>query len=249
MRILLANANTTAAITELCAASARGAASPGTEIVPATPRFGPAIISSAAENAVAAHGLLDLLAEHAGPDLEKRVDAVVLAVSLDTALLAARQVMPCPGGGMTEAACRAALMLGNRFGLVTFGGVGLYRDLIAAHGLSSRLSGLIGVDAAPTEVLSDPERATRKVAAGVAELVAGGADAIVLGGAALAGMEPALREACPVPLLDGIACGVRMAEALVGLRAPKTRAGMMAAPRGRESVGLSPALAGLLRGG
>ena len=91
MRLLVANANTTQAITDACAAAARAAAAPGTEIIPATPRFGPAVISTRAENVIAGHALLDLLAEHAG-----RVDAVLLAVSHDTALDAARQMMPCP---------------------------------------------------------------------------------------------------------------------------------------------------------
>lgn len=244
MRILVANANTTEAITGLCAAAARGAASAGTEIVPGTPRFGPAVISSGLENAIAAHGILDLLAEHAGS-----VDAVVLAVSLDTALEAARQLMPCPVVGMTEAACLTACMLGNRFGLVTFGGTESYRLLVERHGLSGRLSGMIGVDFTPQRALTDPAGAARAVGAAVAALVAGGADSVVLAGAALAGMEPALREASPVPLLDGIVCGVRMAEALVAIAPPKARQGPMAAVRGRDSIGLSPALATLLRGG
>ncbi|MFC0384276.1 aspartate/glutamate racemase family protein [Muricoccus vinaceus] len=244
MRILLANANTTEAITERCAAAGRAVASPGTEIVPGTPRFGPAVISSGLENAIAAHGILDLLAEHAGS-----VDAVVLAVSLDTALEAARQLMPCPVVGMTEAACLTACMLGNRFGLVTFGHTESYRQLVERHGLSSRLSGLVGVDFTPQRALSDPEAAVRAVAEGIAALAAGGADSVVLGGAALAGMEPALRAASPVPLLDGIACAVRMAEVLVALAPPKPRHGPMAPVRGRDSVGLSPALATLLRGG
>lgn len=244
MRILLANANTTEAITERCAAAGRAVASPGTEIVPGTARFGPAVISSGLENAIAAHGILDLLAEHAGS-----VDAVVLAVSLDTALEAARQLMPCPVVGMTEAACLTACMLGNRFGLVTFGHTESYRQLVERHGLSSRLSGLVGVDFTPQRALSDPEAAVRAVAEGIAALAAGGADSVVLGGAALAGMEPALRAASPVPLLDGIACAVRMAEVLVALAPPKPRHGPMAPVRGRDSVGLSPALATLLRGG
>lgn len=243
MRILVANANTTQAITDLCAASARNAASPGTEIVPATPRFGPAVISTRAENAIASHAILDLLAEHAGA-----VDAVVLAVSHDTALDAARQMMPCPVVGMTEAACLAAHALGARYGLMTLGGIEMYRELIARHGLSARLAGLAGVDATPPEVLADPDGVARKVAAAIGGLVEAGADSIVLGGAVMAGMEPRLRDASPVPLLDGIACGVRLAEALAGLRAPKPRSGTMAAPRGREVAGVSPALAALLRG-
>jgi allantoin racemase len=244
MRLLVANANTTEAITELCAAAARGAASPGTEILPATPRFGPAVIATRAEGAIAAHGLLSLLAEHAD-----RVDGVLLAVSHDTALEAARQLLPCPVVGMTEAACLAACLLGGRFGLVTMGGVDPYRERITQHGLASRLAALRGIPLTPEDAVRDPEAVARQLDAAIAALVAEGADAVVLGGAALAGMGPRLQQAAQVPLLDGIACGVKLLEMLVTLRLPKPAIGSYASPRGRESLGLDPVLAGLLRGG
>ncbi|MCG7363100.1 aspartate/glutamate racemase family protein [Roseomonas sp. ACRSG] len=242
-RILVANANTTEAITQLCATAARAAAAPGTEIVPATPRFGPAVISSRAENVIAGHALLELLAEHAG-----QVQAVVLAVSHDTALEAARQLMPCPVVGMTEAACLTACMVGARFGLLTLGGVETYRELIGRHGLSARLSGLEGIDATPQDAVADPARVEAMVLEGIARLARGGADAVVLGGAALAGMAARLGPRAPVPLLDGIACAVKLAEALVALNLPKASTGSLAPLAGRESSGLSPALAALLRG-
>ncbi|MXP62432.1 hydantoin racemase [Roseomonas sp. M0104] len=241
MRILVANANTTEAITTLCAEAARGAAAPGTTIIPATPRFGPAVIATRLENAIAGHALLELLAGHAG-----QVDAAVLAVSHDTALEAARQLMPCPVVGMTEAACLTACMVGARFGLVTLGGVETYRELIGRHGLAARLAGLEGVAATPQDALRDPAAVEVLVLEGVGRLVAAGADAVVLGGAALAGM--AARLAAPVPLLDGIACAVKLAEALVGLGLARPRAGSLAPAQGRVSTGLSPALARLLRG-
>jgi allantoin racemase len=243
MRLLVANANTTEAITRACADAARAAAAPGTEIIAATPRFGPAVISSRAENVIAGHALLELLAEHAG-----RVDACLLAVSHDTALDAARQMMPCPVIGMTEAACLVGCMVGGRFGLVTFGGVDTYRELVARHGLSSRLAGLVGVQATPPEAVADPEGVGAKVLDAVAGLAAQGADAVVLAGAALAGFDRRLQARAPVALLDGMACGVRMAELLVALDLPKPRGGSYAACAGRESLGLAPALAGLLRG-
>jgi allantoin racemase len=244
MRLLVANANTTEAITELCAASARAAASPGTEIIPATPRFGPAVISSRAENIVAGHALLELLATHAG-----LVDAVLLAVSHDTALEAARQILPCPVVGMTEAACLTACLTGGRFGLATFGGTETYRERIAQHGLGGRLAGLTGIDATPQDAVRDPEGVGRKLQAAIAGLAAQGADSVVLGGAALAGMAPRLQPGSPVPLLDGIACGVRLLEMLVALRLPKPGLGSFAAPRGREVSGVDPALAALFRAG
>lgn len=276
MRLLVANANTTEAITALCAETARAAASPGTEIVPATPRFGPAVIATRAEDAIAGHALLSLLAEHAGPGdgpeddpgngsrdsprdgagngpgddpRGSTVDAVLLAVSLDTALEAARQLMPCPVVGMTEAACLTACLLGGRFGLVTLGGVEAYRERIARHGLAARLARLRGVDATPQEAVRDPDGLAQRLLAEVEALAREGADAVVLGGAALAGMAPRLQPRAPVPLLDGIACGVRLAEALVALRLPKPLRGSFARPEGRASLGLDAPLAALLRGG
>jgi allantoin racemase len=243
MRILVANANTTEAITAQCAEAARGAASPGVTIIPATPRFGPAVIATRAENAIAAHALLDLLAAHAGA-----VEAVVLAVSHDTALEAARQLMPCPVVGMTEAACLAACLVAGRFGLVTFGGVETYRERIAQHGLAARCASLIGVATTPQEALREPARAEALVLEAVRRAAEDGAEAVVMGGAALAGYAARLQPAAPVPLLDGIVCAVRMAEMLVGLGLPKPRMGSYAALSGRESVGLSPGLAALLRG-
>ncbi|MBL6454369.1 hydantoin racemase [Belnapia sp. T6] len=244
MRILVANANTTEAITALCAEAARGAAGPGTEIIPATPRFGPEVISSRAENVIAGHALLELLAEHAG-----QVDGVLLAVSHDTALEAARQLMPCPVVGMTEAACFTACLAGGRFGLVTFGGTETYRERIAQHGLASRLAGLIGIPATPQDAVRDPAGVATRIGGAIAELAGQGADSVVLGGAALAGMAPRLQPEAPVPLLDGMACGVRLLEMLVALRLPKPRLGSFAVPQGRMVGGVSAPLAALLRGG
>jgi allantoin racemase len=243
MRLLVANANTTEAITQLCAATARAAAAPGTEIIAATPRFGPVVISTRAENVIAGHALLSLLAEHAGT-----VDAVLLAVSHDTALEAARQIMPCPVVGMTEAACFTACMLGGRFGLATMGSTETYRERITQYGLASRLAGLRGITLTPQDAVRDPEAVALELEAAIASLAADGADAVVLGGAALAGMLPRLQPASAVPLRDGIASGVKQAEALVALAAPKPRSGSFSASHGRDSIGLDATLAALLKG-
>lgn len=243
MRILVANANTTVAITEACVAAARQAASPGTEILGATPAFGPAVISTRAENAIAAHPMLEVLAPHAGS-----VDAVVLAVSHDTALEAARQLMPCPVLGMTEAACLVGCTQGARFAILTLGAPGLYEELVARHGLAARCSEVRGLPITPQQVLADPPAVHAALLAAIEDL-AKRADSVVLAGAVLAGMDRLLQPRAAVPLLDGIACAVRLAEALVGLGLPKPRQGSFAAPRDRVAEGLSQPLAALLRGG
>jgi allantoin racemase len=243
MRILVANANTTEAITAACVASARAAAAPGTEIIGATPAFGPAVISTRVENAIAGHALIDTLARHAG-----QVDAAILAVSHDTALEAARQMMPCPVIGMTEAACLAACTIGGRFAVLTLGAAGPYEELVARHGLAARCAAVIGVAATPQDTLRDPARVQAMLLAAIEDL-ATRADVVVLAGAVLAGMDKVLQPKSPVPLLDGIACAVKLCEMLVALGVPKPRTGSYAAATGRESIGLSAPLAALLRGG
>ena len=242
MRILVANANTTEAITEACVAAARRAATPGTEIIGATPAFGPRVISTRAENAIAGHALLETLAAHAG-----QVEAAILAVSHDTALEAARQLMPCPVIGMTEAACLTACMLGGRFGVLTLGQAGPYEELVARHGLAARCAEVRGIPATPQETLRDPARVQAMLVEAIGQM-AERADAIVLAGAVLAGMDSVLQPRAAVPLLDGMTCAVRLAEMLVALRLPKPSAGSYAAPQGREVIGLAAPLAALLRG-
>jgi allantoin racemase len=244
MRILLVNPNTTSAVTDLCAREARTVAASGTEIVPLTGGFGARIISSRTENAIAAHALLTLLARHAGEG-----DAVLLAVSYDTGLLAARELLSVPVVGMTEAAMMASLLLGTRFGLVTFGTPSLYRELVRERGLSDRLAGVRTVATPASSAYTRPEGAEAEIAQAARRLVKDdGADAVVLCGAAMAGMARRLKDAIGVPLLDGIACGVPLCEMLVRLNARQADCGSLTTPAGRETIGLDPALAKRLEG-
>lgn len=242
MRILLVNPNTTEAVTESCASVARAVAAPGTEIVPLTGEFGARIISSRAENAIAAHALLTLLARH-----RKDADAVLLAVSYDTALLAAREMLPIPVVGMTEAALMTAHLVASRFGLVTFGTPGVYRDLVAAHGVSARFAGLRSIDTAASTVYADPKSVeTRVIEAASALAREDGAECVVLSGAAMAGFARRIKDQVPVPVLDGIACGVPLCEMLVRLQLAAPSLGSMVQPAERQTSGLDPALAALL---
>ena len=68
--------------------------------------------------------------------------------------------------------------------------------------------------------------------------------AILICGAALAGTAQRLQAAVPAPLVDGIACAVRMAEALVRAGYPRCVPVHPAAP---DMQGISPELAALYR--
>jgi Asp/Glu/hydantoin racemase len=66
-----------------------------------------------------------------------------------------------------------------------------------------------------------------------------GADVVILGGAGLAGLAAKLKSSVDVPLLDGVACAISLAETL----AKQKPAGLGRKAPPVESIGLSKALA------
>ena len=244
MKLLLINPNTTLAVTDAVLATARASALPGTEFKAVTGKFGPVVIGSRAENAVAQHGVLSLLAEHA-----IGYDAVVLAVSLDTGLWACRELLGVPVIGMTEAGLLLGCTLATRIGVLTYGKrMGpMYRELCESYGLGARIAGIATLDVTPQQTFSEPKLVQQAVLVATRQLVErDGAEAVLFAGAALASMAALLQPRIDVPLLDGIACAVALAEARVKMPMVKARVGSVSPTGGRESSGLSPALTALL---
>jgi allantoin racemase len=240
VRLLVVNANTSQFVTDRVAAEARLAASPGSEIRAVTGEFGAKIIGTRAENAIAAHAMVDLMARHA-----EGCDAAVIAVSHDTALDAARQLLNIPVVGMTEASLLTACMLGGRIGIVTLGrsGLPMYQELVARYGLAGRVADWGAIDTTAAFGPGDTAELDRLLVAEAKRLVEqAGAETVILSGAVMAGVPRRLQEQLSVPLIDGISCGVRQAELLARMKLPKPTAGSYAMPKGREVINVSDAL-------
>lgn len=240
MRLLLVNANTSQFVTDKVAAAARSAVRPGTEIVPVTGRFGARVIATRTELAIAEHATVDLLAQHA-----PGCDAVVIAVSYDSALRAAREMLHIPVVGITEAALLTACMLGSRIGVVVFGSrvLPVYQELIASYALGGRVAGWRVVDSPAPYAAGDQTEADALTVAAARSLVEQDyCEVVVLTGAVMAGVPPRLQPQVDVPLLDGVNCGVRQAELLADLAPIKARVGSYAALPSRELVDVNPAL-------
>jgi Asp/Glu/hydantoin racemase len=239
MRILLINANTTAAITDRLVAIAQGMAPPGVAFHGVTGRFGARYIASRAASAVAAHASLDAYAaEGAG------ADAVLLGCFGDPGLDALREVAPVPVVGLADASAEAALRVARRFGVVT-GGANwgpMLQEFFAARGHATRLAGVRTVAPSGGEIARDPDGALALLAAACkASAEEDGAEAVILGGAGLAGLAARLAPRVCVPVICSVEAGVQAA--IAALRQPG--AGML--PHGPvETVGLSPELARML---
>lgn len=240
MRILLVSSNTSSFVTGKVARAARVSAAPGTEIVSVMGNFGASVIATRTELAIAEHATVDLLAQHADG-----CDAVVIAVSYDVALKAAREMLTIPVVGITEAALLTACMLGGRIGVIVWGRrvLPVYQELVAGYGLSSRIAGWRALESGAPYAAGDQGDADALAIAAARDLVERDqAEVIVLTGAVMAGVPERLQPAIDVPFLDGVTCGVRQAELLVHLRPIKPSTGSYALPGMRDVQGLSPAL-------
>ncbi len=240
MRLLLANANTSAHVTELMTEAALAVPVPDLMVRGLTPEAGPAIIASRLENEIAAPRLVELVLEHAD-----EADAVLLGVSFDTALRSLKEILPIPVVGMTQASLIAARAVGDRIGVVGLNPrtAPVYRETIAAAGV-----GAVAAEAyvdLPYAFAPGDRGAVFEHLGGIAADLAEreGLDAVVLLGAVLAGATGALRERMPVPVFDGITAGVLLADMLVRLELPRPAAGAFAPLSGRTITGVSDRLA------
>lgn len=238
-KILVVNPNTTVAVTERFVAAARRVA-PDAVFEGVTGAFGAAVVSSEAENVVAGHASLELLAQH-----WRGYDAVILAISFDTALEAARELLPIPVIGVTEAMLQAAAVHGP-LGLVTFGSVStpLYSRLLARHGFADRVAHIetIAIDGVATYL--SPGAADGLVLAAARRLTGGGAAAVVVCGVANIGAAARLQPHLAVPVFDSLVPSVASALAAIRQATPAQTPRRPISTSSNLSVELSALIAG-----
>jgi Asp/Glu/hydantoin racemase len=246
MPILLINPNTTASITDLVASHARALAGPGVEIRAVTGRFGARYIASRAASAIAGHAALDALAEH-----QEGCDAVLLACFGDPGLLALKELSPVPVVGMAEASCHLACLSGRQFSIVTGGerwGPMLH-EFVAALGLAPRLASIRTVAPTGAEIAAEPDRALAILAEACRACAEeDGAEAVILGGAGLAGLAGRIAPQVPVPVICSLEAGLRATITAADLHLAKATNGSLARTPSVPSVGLSDSLARMLEG-
>ena len=214
MLICVINPNTTASMTAKIGVAARAAASPGVEVRAVNPAFGPPSIEGYLDEAFSVPGLL---AEIAGA---ADADAFVVACFDDTGLEAARCATAAPVVGIGEAAFHVASLISEKFSVVTTlprSIAPIERNLVK-YGLAARCARVRAADV-PVLALEDPgSDARRAIEAEILRALAqDGAEAIVLGCAGMTDLARDLGEKTGVPVLDGVACAVGLAETLVRL--------------------------------
>ncbi len=222
MRILVINPNTTASMTEKIGRAAAAAASAGTEIVARNPATGPASIQGAEDGEAALPGLF------AEIDKADGFDAIVIACFDDTGLYAARRRTRIPVIGIGEAAYHTAMLIAERFSVVTTLSVSIpvIEENIMRYGVAARC-GKVRASNVPVLELERPGSTARETISDeiASALLHDNADAIVLGCAGMADLAADLAARHRVPVVDGVAAAIKLAEGLVTMRLATSQSG------------------------
>jgi allantoin racemase len=234
MRIIVMNCNTSADMTRTIGEGAARAARPGTTIVPMQPLWGPESAEGYYDSFITAAAVLDRLEA-----VEEPFDALVMAGFGEHGREGARELLNVPVIDITEAGALTAHLLGHKYGVVTTlpRAVGQIEDSLRTAGLLDRCA---AVDAAGLPVLAlegDRTTAGKAMVEAAARVVAQGAEVIVLGCAGMTGLAEEINEALDVPVVDGVAAAVKLAESLVDLGLTTSKINTYAAPRAKARPG------------
>jgi len=243
MRVLVVNPNTTQAMTDEIGHAARAAAAPGTEIDCVQPAAGPRSIEGAADEVLAAYHTLDVVAGTRG-----RYDAYVIACFGDPALAACREVSAVPVVGIAEAAFHVGSLVAYKWSIVTVlpRVKPLLEELVHRNGMESRCASIRCTPLTVLEIEEDIERTRRMmVDEARAAIAEDGAEAILLGCAGLGPLDRWMQEQLAVPVLDGVACAVKLAEALHGYGITTSKVAAYKDPEPKELVACPGSLAGV----
>jgi allantoin racemase len=215
MHILVINPNSTEAMTRSIEAAAVDAARPETRITAINPADTPTAIQGAEDGAAALPGLNRLFdAEVLG---KGGYDACIIACFDDTGLTQLKQRSPIPVLGIGEAAFHAAMLVGGDFSVVTTLGVSVpvIEANLRAYGFSSRCRKVRASEVPVLDLETDKAGSREVIAAEIARALADDKPgAIVLGCAGMADLALALSDRFGLPVIDGVAAAVTLAEAL-----------------------------------
>ncbi|GAA2282595.1 aspartate/glutamate racemase family protein [Streptomyces hawaiiensis] len=238
MRIVVTNCNTTQEMTEEIVRGARAAAGPGTTVTGLTPTWGPESAEGWLDSYLSAAAVLDTLRTYDGP----QYDAVVLAGFGEHGREGVRELVDVPVVDITEAAAHLACLLGRRYGVVTTleRSCGQIEDSLETAGVVRNCAAIVGTGLNVLD-LGDEERTETAFLAAAERACAAGAEVLVLGCAGMTGLQRVVGQKLGLPVVDGVAAAVRLAESLVALGLTTSRVGSYAGPLPKRRLWGRPA--------
>ncbi|WP_142848035.1 aspartate/glutamate racemase family protein [Telmatospirillum sp. J64-1] len=240
-RFLVVNPNTTASMTRKIGRAAQAAASAETVVEARHPAMGPASIEGWYDEAFCVPGLLQEIAKGEA----EGYDGHLIACFDDPGLDAARSLARAPVVGICEAAMHTVSLIAHRFSVVTTlsRSVPAIEHLARRYGMAERCT-VRASDVAVLDLEVPGSSAEGRIAEEIARAIAEDrAEAIVLGCAGMADLARRLSEQFGVPVVDGVAAGIRLLEVLAALGLRTSKKGSYVPPLAKPYTGLFEAFA------
>lgn len=228
MHLTIVNPNTTASMTRAIGEAARSVAAPGTTIEAVNPDSGPASIEGYYDEVYSIPGMLAEMRARPGSN------GFVIACFDDTGLDAARSLMAVPVVGIGEAAMHVATLLATKFTVVTTLAVSVpaLEHNVHKYGFAHRCARVRSCEVPVLELENPASDARARISEEIARAKSEDrAEAIVLGCAGMADLAAALSAEHGLPVIDGVAAAVKLAESLYALGLRTSKAGGYAPPR------------------
>ncbi len=235
MDILVINPNTTASMTRKIGEAARNVALAQTNIIAVNPVDGPPSIEGYFDEVFAIPGMIGEIQKHPA------ADACVIACFDDTGLDAARCASSMPVIGIGEAAFHTASLIAGKFSVVTTlsRSVPAIQHNLERYGLASRCARVRASDVAVLDLEIPESDARARISAEIGRaIMEDRAEAIVLGCAGMADLATSLSQKHGLPVIDGVACAVKLCESLVTLGLKTSKIGGYQQPRTKVFKGI-----------
>ncbi len=229
MKILIINPNTDQSFTELIGNSAALVAAEGTVVRCLSAPNAPLFIENYRDDVLCAPGMMALVREW-----EHETDAFVIACTCDPNLDILRELTDKPVLGAGECSMLLSLTLGGCFSVLqtTAHSVPMKRHLVRKYGFEGRCASVVAIDeslGSAGGAMSNRTMEDRLYEAGKIAVERDGAEVLALGCAGLAGLDARLRARLGVPVVDGVAASVKIAEAVVSSGNKTSKKGSYAA--------------------
>jgi allantoin racemase len=239
MKILVINPNTSDEMTAGIDASAKMYARPDTKIVTKQAKEGARSFESAYEEVLSAMEVFRLVKEAN----ERKYDAVVLACFGDPHITGSREISDIPIYGIAQASMHLASIIGNKFSVVAPSKwmKPAIEQSVRHLGLETRLASVrtmqIPVLTAERDRNSDSfinsiVEASRKA------IDEDYAEVIILGCSVLAGLDKKVEKILKAPVLDGVVCAVKLAEACHDYGLSHSKVGTYRKPASKQWLGM-----------
>jgi allantoin racemase len=229
MKLFVLNPNTSKLVTDRIASVIHTIARQDSQVEVTQIPHGPETLESYYDESLAAPHILEAV-NNAN---QKGFDAVILAAFCDPALEAVKEASQIPVYGIEETAFSVALLLGNKFGILT---EKKHKEAVKVqhvrkHGLGQRFAGVRALNMSVLEIARESGTVKARGLEVCRRLIEeDGAEVIILGCASMAGYDKEMEQLLGVPVLDPVAVTYKMVEGLTELGVRHSKIGLYATP-------------------